>query len=402
MDWLARIFEANFFPHGHCYFWEPGTLILTVASDFGIFFAYFTIPLALRWFVRNREDLPFSSIFVLFAAFILSCGTNHLISIVTVWHPIYRFEALMKAVTAIISLATAVTVYRALPLALKIPSPAQLREALDEANAEAERRASAEAALLDLNRELEQHVADRTAALRQSLRDMQEFARALSHDLKEPLRMVSGYTYLLEEDLGASLDAEHAEQLRYARDGAERMASMVDDLRDFARAGTTARPTESFSLADAADVVLAQLEEVHAGVRAWVEIDAQLEVDANRVDVMRVLQNLLSNAIKYSEAPPEISIAATRNADGGCSVSVRDRGIGIASEHQGAIFELFRRLHAHDEIPGSGVGLAVCRRLVERWGGEIEVTSEVGEGSTFTFTIPRDPHRVSAPPGELL
>ena len=388
IEFLSNLFASDFMPHGHCYFWRPEILWLNVGSDLGIGLAYFTIPLALLVFVRRREDLAFRRVFLLFSAFILACGTTHLFDIVTVWTPMYRLEGVLKLVTALVSASTAIVLWRLLPAALRLPSPAQLAAANADLSAEVERREADEARLRESNEELELRVRERTEALARSNRDLQQFAYVASHDLQEPLRMVSSYVGLLDKRFGEALDERGQRYVGHALEGAQRMRRMIEDLLELSRAGESLGPADEVEaeacLEAALDALVASLRERDAEVVRPAPLPA---VRAHAPRVTRLLTNLISNALKYSPDRPRVTVEAEREG-AWVRVAVRDEGMGMTAEQQEVIWDVFRRLHTHDEIPGSGIGLSICRRIVEGWGGEIGVESVAGEGSTFWFTVP--------------
>ncbi|SEQ92513.1 PAS domain S-box protein [Natrinema salaciae] len=217
---------------------------------------------------------------------------------------------------------------------------------------------------------------------------LEQFAYAASHDLQEPLRMVTSYLQLLEQRYGDAFDEDGEEFLAYAVDGAERMREMIDGLLEYSRIETRGDPFEPVDL----DAVL---EDVLADLRLRIEeTDADIttaelpRVAGDPSQLRQVLQNLLSNAITYSgDDPPRIRVGAERR-NGEWVLSVTDEGIGIDPEDQDRVFTVFDRLHSREEYAGTGIGLALCERIVERHGGEIWVDSEPGEGATFSFTLP--------------
>jgi len=240
--------------------------------------------------------------------------------------------------------------------------------------------------------------------LEESNERLEQFAYAASHDLQEPLRMVSSYLQLLEQRYGDDLGEDGREFIEFAVDGAGRMREMIDGLLEYSRVDTRGDPFEPVDLNRV-------LEDVREDLQVRVEqSDAEITVaDLPRVEgdtgqLRQVVQNLLDNAIKYSgDGPPRIRVSARRNApDQGSPtdpprsvsernewvLSVSDRGIGIDPDDADRVFDVFQRLHARDEHEGTGIGLALCERVVERHGGEIWVESEPGEGSTFSFTLP--------------
>ncbi|QLK26226.2 PAS domain S-box protein [Natrinema zhouii] len=224
--------------------------------------------------------------------------------------------------------------------------------------------------------------------LEESNERLEQFAYAASHDLQEPLRMVTSYLQLLEQRYSDALDDDAREFIEFAVDGAERMREMIDALLEYSRVETQGDPFQPIDL----DAVLS---DVRADLRLQIEeSDADItaeslpRVEGDRSQLRQVLQNLLDNAIEYSgDEPPRIRIAAERSG-AMWDVSVRDEGIGIDPDDTDRIFEVFQRLHSREDHSGTGIGLALCRRIVERHGGEIRVESSPGGGSTFSFTIP--------------
>jgi signal transduction histidine kinase len=224
--------------------------------------------------------------------------------------------------------------------------------------------------------------------LARSNADLEQFAYAASHDLQEPLRAVSGCLQLLQQKYPAQLDAYATELIGHAVDGALRMQTLIHDLLAYARIHTRG---QSFTPV-ACDTVLGQaLANLHLLIA---ESDAVIihtplpTVRADATQLQQVFQNLLSNAIKFRSAqPPAIHVGAEYQEDAWV-FAVRDNGIGIAPQHRERIFAIFQRLHNRRRYPGTGIGLALCKKIVERHGGAIWVESEPGKGATFYFTLP--------------
>jgi PAS domain S-box-containing protein len=226
------------------------------------------------------------------------------------------------------------------------------------------------------------------ANLKQSNEDLERFAYVASHDLREPLRMVTSFSQLLEKNYKGRLDADADEFIGYIVEGGRKMDALVNDLLEFSRITSRGKPFEPTDMNAVLSEVLKNLSvtirennvEIEAGMLPIVSVD--------RSQMALVFQNLVANAIKFREASaPVIAIDATRVRNEWV-LSVRDNGIGIDPEYHEKIFELFQRLHSRDEYPGTGIGLAICKRIVERHGGRIRVESQPGEGSTFFFSIP--------------
>ncbi|MBX5490155.1 MAG: PAS domain S-box protein [Chloroflexi bacterium] len=231
-------------------------------------------------------------------------------------------------------------------------------------------------------------LAQQTAELTRSNAELQQFAYVASHDLQEPLRMVASYTQLLARRYRGKLDADAEEFIAFAVDGAQRMQRLINDLLAYSRVGTQGRPLEPVDCERVLERVLADLSAAIAERGALVTHDPLPVVRADPVQLGQVFQNLLSNAIKFhGAAPPRIHISATPEGDR-WRLAVRDHGIGIPPEYAERIFVIFQRLHAQHEYPGTGIGLAICKKIVERHGGRIWVESAPGQGATFYFTLP--------------
>ena len=367
MDFLSKLFDSDFLPHGHCYFWKPAIVWLSVGSDALIALSYLSIPAALIYFVRRRKDLAFNWMFVMFGVFILSCGATHAMEIWTVWHGTYRLAAVVKLITAVSSVGTAIALWPLIPKALALPSPAQLERA---------------------NLELETRVKERTDQLRRSNESLEEFAYVASHDLQEPLRMVASYVQLLGRRYGDKLDGDAGLFIQYAEDGAIRMQSLIQDLLEYSRMGRGDEPPENVEAGEAFDEAVHGLEAALRESGGAVTADPLPLVRCRGGELTRVFQNLISNGIKYrgTEAPRIVVTADRQGVE--WRISVRDNGIGIEAQHIDKLFKMFTRLHPRDKYPGSGMGLAICKKIVEAQGGRIWVESTPGRGTTFAFTLP--------------
>ncbi|WP_323172978.1 ATP-binding protein [Natrialba sp. PRR66] len=237
--------------------------------------------------------------------------------------------------------------------------------------------------------EQQNRLLERTQAqLEASNERLEQFAYAASHDLQEPLRMVSSYLQLIERRYGSELDEDADEFLGYAIDGSERMRAMIEGLLEYSRVDTRGESLEPVALDEVLATVRKDLELQLAETGTTIETEELPRTVGDKRQLRQLFQNLLSNAIEYSgDEPPRISISAKRDADEWV-ISVRDTGIGIDPADQDRIFDVFQRLHTHEETSGTGIGLALCKRIVERHGGEIWVDSTPGDGSTFSFSLP--------------
>jgi len=244
-------------------------------------------------------------------------------------------------------------------------------------------------AMLDITgrKEKEEELARRTAELARSNAELEQFAYVASHDLQEPLRMVSSYTQLLARRYQGKLDRDADDFIGFAVDGAARMSRLINDLLDYSRVGSRKgefRPTSAGAAFDTAMAnVRASIEESSAVVRH----SPLPAVDADPVQLTQIFQNLLGNAIKFRNgARPEIMVACEETPEE-WRFAVRDNGIGIDPKHADRIFQVFQRLHSNRQYPGTGIGLAICKKIAERHGGRIWVVSQPGQGATFHFTI---------------
>ncbi len=227
--------------------------------------------------------------------------------------------------------------------------------------------------------------------LRRANADLEQFAFAASHDLQEPLRQVALFSQLIDQKYGPQLDAKAREYLSYCVEGAQRMGSLIHDLLAYSQAGKTSTgPTALVDANEAIEEVRKNLAIAIGESGAVLTVSPLPKVYCDAVPLSHLFQNLISNALKYrSDDVPKIDVFAVEDGSN-WRFTVADNGIGIAPEYRTEIFGIFKRLHAHKTYSGSGVGLAICQKIVERYGGRIWVESEVGRGSEFHFTLPKD------------
>jgi light-regulated signal transduction histidine kinase (bacteriophytochrome) len=241
-------------------------------------------------------------------------------------------------------------------------------------------------AIVEMKASLEKY----TSELKSSNEELERFAYVASHDLQEPLRMVSSFLHLIEKKMEPRLDAATSQYISFAVDGAERMKALIQDLLEYSRVGTN---KDSFRDVDCNEIVRTvtsyfnlPVSESNARI---ITIGRLPVIKAVPAQLLQLFQNLVGNALKYrSELPPEIEI---RCADSGgfWRFTVKDNGIGIDPRFYEKIFIIFQRLHNKTEYSGTGIGLSICKKIVEKHGGTIGVESEPGKGSTFYFTIPK-------------
>jgi PAS domain S-box-containing protein len=238
---------------------------------------------------------------------------------------------------------------------------------------------------------VEQALADKALELERSNQELEQFAYVASHDLQEPLRMIASYTQLLARRYSDKLDADGHEFVHYAVDGAARMQALINDLLAYSRVGSRGKAFVPVDCAEVLRRALKNLEVATQESQARIQFDSLPVVQGEATQLTQLFQNLVGNAIKFRGAdPPVIQISVGHEdeaATGFWHFAVRDQGIGIEPQHFERIFVIFQRLHSREEYSGTGIGLAVCKKIVERHGGRIWVESKLGAGTTFHFTL---------------
>ncbi|MCW3021655.1 MAG: domain S-box protein [Conexibacter sp.] len=239
---------------------------------------------------------------------------------------------------------------------------------------------------------MEHELAQRAERLQDTNAELQDFAYTASHDLSEPLRMVASFLSLLDRRSAEQLDEAGRDYLRQALDGAGRMRHLIDDLLLYSRVANEEPRREQVDLNALVAEVLQVLGPSIAAERATIDVGRLPTLEAEPVQLAQLLQNLIGNAVKFhgADRPPTVRVTARRTIGGGV-LTVADDGIGIADADQERIFAMFTRLHGHDRFAGTGIGLAICRRIAERHGGRIYVESSVGRGSAFHVLLPDAP-----------
>jgi PAS domain S-box-containing protein len=240
-------------------------------------------------------------------------------------------------------------------------------------------------------KQVEDRLRATAADLARSNAELEQFAYVASHDLQEPLRMVASYTQLLGRRYKGKLDEDADEFIEFAVDGARRMQELINDLLTYSRVGSRALELAPVDTGRTIDRVIADLGGAIEDSEARITRDASMPtIQADPTQLQQLFQNLIANGIKFRRAdvPPEVQISASSAAAGLWQFRVSDNGIGIEPQYLDRIFVLFQRLHSRAEYPGTGIGLAICRKIVERHGGSIQVESEPGQGTTFEITLP--------------
>jgi signal transduction histidine kinase len=384
-SWLSGI---DFLPRGTCYLWKGNIILLHTLADGLIAAAYFTIPVLLLAMVHKRKRTSIGWMFWVFAASFLLSGISQVLNILTIWQPEYNVEAAVKFATGVSWLLAAAGLLKAIPQFLAMPMPEEMSAMNRSLAQQINLNRKSEERLRQLNADLERRVAERTAALERSNQDLMQFAYIASHDLQEPLRMVSNYTELLERRYAAHLNEEARIFMRYAIDGARRMQELIGDLLTYAQ---IERDTILFRPIEVKAAVDRALQSLHLAIEehgAQIHVGELPVIVGDEAQMAQVFQNLLSNALKYrSERVPKIRIWADLDESGGAwTFYVKDNGSGFDMKFKHRLFNMFQRLDTRQ--PGTGIGLALCKKIVQYHGGVIDVASEVGEGTTFFFTVP--------------
>ncbi len=385
VDWFFS--SPNFMPHGMCYLWQPGTLWLNVTSDGLIAAAYYAIPFSLYNLVRERsKEIPFPGIILMFAAFIVLCGTTHLMEIWTVWHPDYRIAGALKGITGIVSVVTMFALFKIIPHAMQLRSPSQLQQEVEARTAQ----------LANLNEELRAQVDARDRAeaqLRDRDKRKDEFLATLAHELRNPLAPIRHAVKIL----GAA--ATTPEQQRWGREvidrQAHRMAMLLDDLLEVSRitrgqlALKKERVTLSALITAAVETVRPQIDT--KDLKLTISQPAErVDLEADPLRLSQSLSNLLTNAAKFTPRGGQIKLAVSKTPTD-LVIAVSDTGIGFEPTLAPHLFEMFTQAHAATETAegGLGIGLSLVKGLIQLHGGRVSAESGgEGLGAEFKITLP--------------
>ena len=378
LNFLAGL-SSGLLPHGVCFQLRPDLIWLHVASDTVTAIAYLMIPAALLWFIMRRPaPLSFGWAIALFAAFIVLCGISHILDIVTIWQPIYYLQGIEKGLTAAVSLATAIAIIPLVPRLLAMRSPEELAEANQRLLEEISSRELAE-------EELRRSLTD----LNRAVKELEQFAYITSHDLQAPLRTISGFSQLLSLRHRDQLRGDAVEFLDYIDKGARQMQLLIKDLLSLSRVGRA--DAASITRRPLADTITEALKSLKAEIDrsgADIAFGTLPEIEANHGLLVQLLQNLIGNAIKFQkpDTRPSIRISIERDGDHWL-LTVADNGIGIPADQLDNVFAIFRRLHGAETYEGTGIGLAICRKIAAYHGGDITATSD-DSGTQFHLRLP--------------
>jgi signal transduction histidine kinase/ActR/RegA family two-component response regulator len=417
--YLEHLFSSSgFMPHGMCYLWRSDILALHVLADSLITLAYFSIPFTLLYFVRRRQDLQFNWVFVCFAIFIIACGTTHLMEIVTIWRPMYWLSGVIKAITALASLPTAVMLVRLVPEALRWPSPAALQRANSSLELEIAERKRAEAEVRRINDVLEIRVAERTRELetayenlretqqasmqQERLRSLGRMASGIAHDINNALTPATLYTQsLLDHD--KSLSAEARTDLTVVLQAIDDVAHTVSRIKEFYRG----RDANAVHVPIDIRQVLEQVVELTRArwsdmpqQRGFV-IDVRVEHSMQVAPIMGVqaeirdaLTNLVLNAVDSMSEGGTLTLRSY-GAQHHVTVEVGDTGVGMTEEVRARCLDPFFTTKGER---GTGLGLAMVYGMAERHNAELEIDSELRAGTVVRLVFPIAPTNYATVP----
>lgn len=365
LDFFSRLTDTSDWPpRWFCGNWTDFHGWLYIFSDLTIWLAYLTIPLILIRFVTLKKGVPLPSVFLLFGAFILLCGATHLIDALMFWWPAYRLNTLVRFLTGVVSVATVIALIRYFD----------------------------EAVGLRTSREFERELVFRQKAeqeLSRSNRELQQFAYVASHDLQSPLKTIINYLTLFEGKYGPHIDDDGRRLIDVSTAAAGRMRTLINDLLAFSQVGSVTELVDVDMQVLLTEILTEHQEDIQAA-DALIDVGPMPTLKAHQTDLRQVFQNLITNALKYrrDHVPVRVSIQAVDEGDV-YRFSVADNGIGIDPQHHERIFQVFQRLHGRDEYPGTGIGLATCKKVIDIYGGHIWLDSTPGAGTTFYLTIPK-------------
>lgn len=438
LDFFSSLFDTdNFQPLWQSESWSTFHAWLYILSSVVLFTASVVIPITLGYFSYRKKDhvLPFRSMVVLFIVFILNCALIFLVDAAIFWWPAYKFSAFLRMITAITGIATVIGFIRIAPRVIELKSPAVLEQIVEQRTtelqalnlalqgevrqreateqklkqlyAEVEQKSmrleksneelslrereitEREEKIRQLNLNLEQTVEERTAQLNNINQELEAFTYSVSHDLRAPLRAIDGYAKILEEDYNPRLDAAGKRLITVITKNARYMGQLIDDLLEFSRTSRSELIRSNFHTQDEVKKIVTDLM-VH-------ETDRKIEFDIRTLfpcsgDVTMLRQvwvNLIANALKYSRKNPEtkIEIASEKVSDG-VQYYVKDNGVGFDIQYADKLFGVFQRLHRKDEFEGTGVGLALVKRILDRHHGRVWAEATVKKGATFYFVVP--------------
>jgi len=361
-EFFQNLFDTSSWPpRWKCGYWSDFHGWLYIISELLIWVAYFLIPLIIvNYLFKKKASLKFNKAYVYFAAFILLCGATHFLDALMFWVPMYRLNALVRLATGLVSLATVYHLIKILPEAFKQRTNLELEH-------EIQRRIEAERKLAEANQNLE------------------AFAYVASHDLQEPLRKVATFSSLLIDRNQEQFDTRSQELASKISGAASRMQKMVEDVLTLSSISENTELSR-VNLREVISVVLDDLEIRIAEKNAVINLGELPEVWGNSGQLTQLFLNLVGNSLKFCNDRPVITIRSEISGEN-VFVHVRDNGIGMEEKDKSKIFNAFQRLHSRTKYEGSGIGLAIVKRIVDVHKGSIRVNSTLGEGTEFIIGL---------------
>jgi len=353
---------SGFIPHGYCLSWSSRLLWLMAGSDALMTLSYATYPVAIAYFVWKRQDLPYRWLYLsFFNAFILTCAGTHLMSLVTIWLPLYWLEAFIKAISALIAAATVFAIWWVIPRALLIPSQAELQKARDQAEA-----------------------ANHAKSV---------FLANMSHELRTPLNAILGFSSMIQKD--EQMPESQRRNLEIINRSGEHLLALINDVLDMAKidAGRVQLEEAPFDLGEMVrDVTdMMSMRAADKGLQLLVDQSSSFPrfILGDQARLRQILINLVGNALKYTQqGGVTLRLGTRQNACAHLMLEVEDTGIGIEEADQQRIFQPFVQLDDQGDTKGTGLGLTITRQFVQLMGGHISLESAPGKGSLFRVDLP--------------
>lgn len=364
MQALIDLFSVNgFIPHGYCLTWSSTLLWLTAGSDALMTLAYVTYPIGIAYFVWKRKDLQYRWLYLsFFNAFILTCASTHLLSLITIWVPLYWLDAYVKAISAVVATATVFAIWWVIPRALKLPSPAELQKAREDAEA-----------------------ANKAKSI---------FLANMSHELRTPLNAILGFSNMIRKD--EQFPESQLRNLEIINRSGEHLLTLINDVLEMAKieAGRIQLEETHFDLGsmirDVTDMMSVRAHD--KGLQLLVDQSSQFPrfIVGDEARLRQILINLIGNALKFTEQGGVTLRLETQQNAGSHSLvfEIEDSGTGIGPEDLQRIFEPFVQLGEQGDSKGTGLGLTITRQFVHLMHGHITLESTLGKGSLFRIDLP--------------
>lgn len=348
-------------PRWKCGYWSDFHGWLYIISELMVWAAYFMMPLLIiNYFYQKRMTIRYRNVYLLFATFILLCGSTHFLDALMFWIPMYRFNAIVRLLTGVVSLFTVYHLIKALPELFKQKTNVELEQ-------EIARRKETEVKL---------------AAANQSL---QAFAYVASHDLQEPLRKIRTFTSRLYTENESKFDDTSKDYITKLETSAERMQRLIRDVLNLSSLSEEVELT----IVDTNSAVQSAIENLELKIQekgAIVKVGKLPKVKGNEAYLSQLFYNLIGNGIKFNNQVPVIDVSGVKLGEK-VTINVTDNGIGMKEEYYLKVFEAFGRLHSKSEYEGTGIGLAICKKIVDVHKGQIRIESKEGIGTTFKIEL---------------